>query len=51
MPTWIDCRACESHAMRGPNGEAWCTQDDCVRRSDVARRISLKEQELEYGTG
>lgn len=30
MATWIDCPTCESHAMRGPNGEAWCTQDDCV---------------------
>jgi hypothetical protein len=39
MATWIDCPECESHAMRGPNGEAWCTQDDCAERSAVAVRV------------
>lgn len=45
MATWIDCPHCESHAMRGPNGEAWCTQDDCTGRSDVATRVAREERQ------
>jgi hypothetical protein len=43
MVTWIDCPRCESHAMRGPDSEAWCTQDDCTERSEVAVRVSGEE--------